>query len=202
MTDRLAVAGRPSITLSRQRRPCGEAGRVTPIHRRASDAAPHVLVLLCIYSYAAPYVLLCHSIPCAPMQHPALIPLYAPLAFPSLSYHRAQLPPLLPRLFVPPGPSKELIRGRRVSLCFCGSLPTPILWELPPPICLPPPLRLSLTRLCGSAEQEPFAYVPRFKVRESASPILLLPSLDICRPLSASRLWSLSLCFDICTDSF
>ena len=157
-------------------------------------------------THSPPILRRCAPCACAPlyitpMQHPALIPLYAPLAFPSLSYHRAQLPPLLPRLFVPAGPSKELIRGRRVSLCFCGSLPTPILWELPPPICLPPPLRLSLTRLCGSAEQEPFAYVPRFKVRERESPILL-PRLDICRPLSASRLWSLSLCFDICTYSF
>ena len=32
----------------------GQAGRVTPIHRRSSDAAPHVLVLLCMYSHAAP----------------------------------------------------------------------------------------------------------------------------------------------------
>ena len=81
----------------------------------------------------------CAAAPRAPLLDHALLssPLLALLGFPSLSYHRAQLPLLLPAPLSLCSTTVKRVdqrtEGGRVSLCtgVCGSLPDPI--------CPPPP---------------------------------------------------------------
>ena len=155
----------------------GQAGRVTPIHRPSDPPTQR------------PMCSQCSSM----SDHALILDPTCSTGFSPLSYHRAQLATphpcccLLPRPFVPPGPSKELIRGRSlVSLCkVCGSLP-----GLPSaPSSSPPPVTHQALCLRPSKSH---LHTCRASKRESAMPASPILSERHLLPAFCQRVADLS----------